>query len=829
MDVNTRLAGNAAPYQDGANHQALAGVKVLDWSQLVAGPYCAKILADLGAETIKIERPEHGDEARHRAPFVHGSPHPEQSLLFLYLNTNKLGVTLDIESPSGRDRFMELIKWADVLVEDNTPRLLEGLKLTYDDLSQINPGLVMVSVTPFGQTGPYRDYKAHPINTYHGGGWGYFGPRASDGQAPFKLGGFFVEYACGLIGAVGTMGALYDQQVTGLGQQVDISKQEAILSLARVQVDRYANEGDTQGGFYSAVRRGPVGIFPCKDGYVVESGNQPHEQRALINLVTGSQAEKYEKYLDENFRQEHFEEIGQLVADWMMTRTKEEIYHQGQALGCPVGPVMTAKDIADSAQSSARQFFVEAVHPVAGRLKYPATPYRFSATPTAIERSAPLLGQHTEEVFSNRLHSGKQEPAAAAPVRQPVKNSNEERRRPLEGVRIADFSWAWAGAHSTSLLASLGAEVIKIESMQRVDFVRKLSFTTGQKFTSVDESNVFNDINLGKLGARLNLGKPRAIELAKQLVSISDVVVQNMRPGVMERLGLGYEALKAVKPDIIYLSSSSRGTSGPERGYSGYAPIFAALSGISHITGTPDGEPCMLAGEIDLLSAITSTLAMLAALTHRLKTGEGQHIDVSSSEAISVLIGDVLMDYQANGVVQTRQGNYDEIMAPHSCYRCQGEDKWLSIAVATDEEWAALCQALANPAWTREPHFSTAEARRQNQPELDRLIEQWTSNYSLHEAMEVLQQAGVAAVPRFNAEELFRNPHLNSRQCWTKVVHPVLGEQTVLLPPWKLSATPPAHNIAAPVMGQHGEYVFGELLGLSDEEIKRLEKEQVIY
>jgi len=805
--------------------KALDGVNVVECCNFVAGPYCSKLLADLGAEVIKVEPPGAGDEARRRGPFVHDNPHPEQSLLFLYLNTNKLGITLDIKSPSGREKFMELVAWADILIEDNPPPILEDLELTYEDLGKLNPRLVMTSITPFGQTGPCGNYKAYPINTYHSGGLGYLGPAGV--ELPLKPGGLFSEYICGETGAVGTLAALYNQRVTGLGQQVDLSKQEAILSLARVQVDRYPNEGVIQSRLDA--QKGLVGVSKCKDGYVAITAIRPPEWQALVKLIANSEMERYEKYLDEDFREQNSEEINQHISNWMMNHAKEEIYHQGQAIGLPVTPVMTAKDVVNSVQSNARQFFVEADHPVAGRLKYPATPYRFSATPSKIERPAPLLDQHTQEVFSGLLHSSKQGLEITESVTQPSKEGNKERRSPLQGLRVADFSWAWAGSYITELLASLGAEVIKVESMQRIDTSRAQAFTTSQQFSSLNESPVFNDLNLGKLGITLNLSQPKAIELAKKLVSQSDLVVQNMRPGVMERLGLGYEVLKEVKPDIIYLSSSTLGAIGPERGYSGYAPNFAASGGISYITGNPNDEPARMAGEIDLLSAVTSTLAILAALNHRLKTGEGQYIDLSSSEAISVLVGEVLMDYLTNGTVQTRMGNLDESMAPHNCYRCKGEDKWISIAVATDEEWEALCKVSGNPEWAKEQRFLTASARWQNQEELDRLLEEWTSNYSHYEVMEMLQEAGVAAMPCFNAEELFNNPHLKHRQCWTKVIHPVLREQMVLSPPWKLSATPAKISSAAPLLGEHNEYVFGGLLGISKQEITQLIEEKVIY
>ena len=813
----------------GAARKALDGTKVLEWSHLVAGPYCAKLLADLGAEVIKVEKPVFGDETRHRGPFLHDIPHPERSLLFLYLNTNKLGVTLDIYSPADREKFVELVKWADIVIEDNPPQILEELKLNYESFKKINPKLIMTSITPFGQTGPYRSYKAYPINTYAGGGLGYLSPHVEGGSAqpPVKMGGFFSEYACGLVGAVGTLAALYVQQAIGVGEQVDISKQEAILSLCRVQIDLYPNERIIQSR--SDSRRGFTTIFQCKDGYAVTITTQPHEWQALAKLIGSSEWVNDQRFQDQDLTLQHWNEINRQVSDWMLNQSKEDIYRQGQALGCPITPIMTAKDIVGSEQSIARRFFIELAHPVAGSLKYPGTPYHFSVTPSRIERPAPLFGQHTEEIFSKLLNSNRQDVSIAQDTMRLFSKRDNKKRSPLRGVRVADFAWAWAGAHATELLAFLGAEVIKIESINRLDFTRLLSFTTGQKFEGVNESRVFNDINLGKLSIRLNLSRAEAIELAKKLVSISDVVAQNMRPGVMERLGLDYEALKIVKPDIVYLSSSARGATGPERTYTGYAPNFAAWGGISYITGNPNDKPAFLAGEIDLLSAITSTFAILAALNYRLRTGEGQYIDLSSAETMNVLIGEVLMDYTANGRIQTRNGNLDELMAPHNFYRCKGEDKWVSIAVATDEEWQTFCEVLGNPSLAKDQRFSTANNRWQNQEELDKLIENWTVNYNHHEVMEILQKAGIAAMPCFNAEELFNNRHLKYGQCWTKVIHPILGEQVVLAPPWKLSATPAKISSAAPLFGQHENHVLKELLGMTDNEISLLEQEKVIY
>jgi benzylsuccinate CoA-transferase BbsF subunit len=375
----------------------------------------------------------------------------------------------------------------------------------------------------------------------------------------------------------------------------------------------------------------------------------------------------------------------------------------------------------------------------------------------------------------------------------------------------------------------MGAEAIKIESRKRLDHARVTAITTGEKFAEPDKSWVFNNINLNKLGVTLNLSQPKAVELAKRIIEVSDVVAQNMRPGVMDRLGLGYEALREIKPSIIYLSSSAEGATGPQRSYTGYASNFAAIGGLSGITGYPDGWPGDFRGEIDIISATTSCFAILAALNHRQRTGQGQHIDLSSSEAVSVLIGDVLLDYTMNNRVQHRQGNRDSFMAPHNCYRCQGEDKWISIAIANDQEWQALCDAMGNPDWAKDRRFSGGLGRHQHQAELDELIETWTMNHTHREAMEILQKAGVAGVPSFSSADLINDPHLRERGFWLDVEHPVIGNTTVSAPPWRLSETPIEVRRRAPLIGEHNHYVFGELLGLSSVEIARLEEENVIY
>ena len=402
-------------------------------------------------------------------------------------------------------------------------------------------------------------------------------------------------------------------------------------------------------------------------------------------------------------------------------------------------------------------------------------------------------------------------------------------RGALEGIRVTDFTWVWAGPYATQLLAFMGAQVIKVESMRSLDTARIQSITTGQRFANPDESTVFFNINLNKLSVVLNLSKPRAVELARQMIKVSDVVAQNMRPGTLERLGLGYEVAREIRPDIVYLSSSAFGTTGPYWNYTGYAPGFAAFSGIAQVCGYSDGSPNTMSGATDLMSAASSAFAVLAALNHRARTGQGQHIDLSSPESLSVLIGDIIMDYTMNRRIQGRMGNRDSIMAPHNVYRCRGEDRWISIAVATDEEWQALCQVLGHQEWASDPRFADAYSRWQHQEEIDPHLARWAANHTPYEAMEILQKMGVAATPSMSADYLFTDRHLKERGFTAEVEHPMIGRKTVIGPPWKLSETPASVGGPSPLLGQHNRYVFGDLLGLDSEEIARLEQEGVLY
>lgn len=398
----------------------------------------------------------------------------------------------------------------------------------------------------------------------------------------------------------------------------------------------------------------------------------------------------------------------------------------------------------------------------------------------------------------------------------------------LRGIRVVDFTWAAAGPYATQFLAYMGAEVIRIESTRQLDLLRVLPVLYGWTASQgVNQSPPFNQINANKLSATVNLRHPKGVALVKRLVAISDVVVENFSAGVIDRLGLGYDTLSTIKPDIIMMSSSISGRTGPETTLKGYAPIMAALGGLTELTGYPDDAPGDIRAPADMISALQAAYALMAAIYHRRRTGQGQYIDFASREAQSVLVPESLMDYALNGRVATRQGNDVPGMAPHNCYPCRGEDRWISLAITDEAEWAALCRVMGDPDWSQEPHFADAYQRWQHREALDRHIAAWTCEQDVYDLTKRLQGADIAAAPVMDARQIFTDPHLQARGVICRMPHPEMGEAITFGPPFRMSKTPPGVHSVAPLIGEHHAYVFGELLGLSAEALEALAKDEV--
>jgi benzylsuccinate CoA-transferase BbsF subunit len=400
---------------------------------------------------------------------------------------------------------------------------------------------------------------------------------------------------------------------------------------------------------------------------------------------------------------------------------------------------------------------------------------------------------------------------------------------PLHGYRVLDFGWVLAGAIPGMVLADMGAEVIKVESRQRLDYMRMGRPIVGDQ-PDPEQHPMFHNVNRNKLSITLNTTRQQAIELARKLVARCDVVIENFSPGVMGRLGLSYEELRRIKPNLIMASISSTGQTGPLRNLRAYAPSIGALAGLDSTMGYEGGRPLGLKHAFgDICGALHTIFAIVAALYQRQRTGRGQYIDLSMLRATVATQGVGLMEYLMTRWVMQPRGNYDPTMAPYGNYPCEGEDRWVSIAVATEEEWQGLKAALDSPAWTADPKFASRYGRHKHRHELDQHLAHWTAGCSAETVTELLQSHGVAAVPVMGAEERLFNPHFRERGLYADIDHPALGAEPIFNLMWNLSRTPSTIRRHAPLMGEHNQQVFCGILGMSEQEVKSLEEAQVIY
>lgn len=392
-------------------------------------------------------------------------------------------------------------------------------------------------------------------------------------------------------------------------------------------------------------------------------------------------------------------------------------------------------------------------------------------------------------------------------------------KAPLSGIRVLDMTWAMAGPYAALQLALLGAEVIKVETMSNLDGMRRGIYALDG---DIEQGPTFNSLNMNKLGLRLNLKTADGLAAFKQLAKIADVVVENFRPGVLDRMGLGYGVLKQHNPTIIVASSSAFGAEGPESRRPGYASVFNAVAGLGHLTGYADGPPTEMRDSIDLRVGTSLAYSILAAIFHRQKTGRGQRIDLSSVEAIASLVGHTIVGYTTTGKIAQRQGTADDILAPHGTYPCAGLDQWVTIAVATDEEFVALSQTIGKSQLADNPRFTSAHRRKSAASELNKMISDWTRTRSPAEVTTKLQEVGVAAMAVLSNKDVAEDPHLRARGVFTTVKHPRLGDRTVQNLAWR--TTGPEHTIGGPgpLLGQHNDYLLGALLAMNKGQLEAM-------
>jgi benzylsuccinate CoA-transferase BbsF subunit len=397
-------------------------------------------------------------------------------------------------------------------------------------------------------------------------------------------------------------------------------------------------------------------------------------------------------------------------------------------------------------------------------------------------------------------------------------------RLPLAGIRVTDFTWIGAGSYATKILADFGADVVKIESSKRVDSLRLAApYKDGVK--GVNRSGYFADRNTSKRSMTLDMKHPEALGLVSRLIAKSDIVANNFTPGVMERFGLGYEAVRKMKPDIIYLGMSMQGSSGPQSGYLGYGSSMASVTGFQYLTGLPGREPAGTGTNYPdhVPNPCHAAFAVLAALRHRRRTGEGQRIDIAQTEPTIALLGPAILDLTVNGRLQQPHGNDHARAAPYGVYRCKGEDRWIAICVMNDAQWQSLREVLREPEWMRAAKWEQEASRHGHSAELAEHLHAETAQWNAEALMQALQARGVPAGVVENAEDVIkRDPQLAHRGHWVSLEHPEMGTTLYNSPPFRCTRTPVALSKPAPLLGQHTAEICRDLLGLTDDEIERL-------
>ena len=801
----------------------LSPYRVLDLSD-ERGLLCGHILANLGADVVLVEPPG-GSPARSAPPLLEDAPEGERSLYWAAYARDRRSLELDLDATEGRERLRRLAASADILIESSAPGVMAGRGLGFVDLAEINPALIFVSITPFGQDGPKANYLATDLvvaaasGTLHIAGYPDAPPvRVSAPQA-------WLHGGAEAAGAA--LVALTERTRSGRGQHVDVSIQQALnLGAMGQTVNAAAGAPETVRVAGGAVI-GPVTlrlIWEAKDGHVSLTfffGNAigPFTRRLMEWICEEGGCDEATRDKDwvayaallQGGREpyEEFERVIEVVSDFLKGKTKAELMEESQRRRLLILPVATVDEVLENPQLEARDYWRSL--PVAGReALHPGPSVRLSAMPRRDERPAPGSGEHTAEVLAEPPR-----PAAPSPSTAPTPSL------PFEGLRVLDFMWVMAGPVVTRVLADYGATVIRVESPSRPGSGRAMA--PFQKGVFAPENSLFFDnMNAGKLGLALNLSCEEGREVARDLVGWADVVGESFAPRAFRKWGLDYESLRAIKPDLIMISSCLFGQDGPLSDVSGFGTMGAAISGFIDLTGYPERSPAgPFSAYTDTVSPRFALAGLLAALDHRRRTGEGQYIDHSQIESSLHFLSPWLLDSQLTGRVASRIGNRDPDMAPHGVYPSRGDDDWVAIAVRDDGDWANLCAVLDRADLARDQRYATRTGRLAHLDELDAAISAWTATRTPAEAEGLLQAGAVPAHAVIRASSAVDDPQLLHRGHLLHVPHSLHGESVVEGSRFRLSRTP-AQIGSPPAVGEHTGQVLKEILRYDDDRIAAL-------
>lgn len=813
----------------------LSPTRVLDLSG-ARGIFCGFVLAELGADVVCVEPPG-GSTARRQAPFAGGEAGAERSLFWWAYARGRRSVTLDPESPADRGDLLRLVDGADVLVESRTPGEMERLGLGFDELARRHPGLVYVSVTPFGQTGPKAQWAASDLTVYAASGALWLTGDAD--RAPVRISVPQAFLHAGAEAAAAALVALHERRSSGRGQHVDVSAQQA-LTLA-TQSDILSAAVNSAGASRTAGggKVGPLTLrlrYPARDGHVsithlfghafgpasarlmeavCEDGFCDEELRDKDWIAIASNIVKGEEPVETHDRAK------EAIAAWTGSKTKAELLEIAMKRRLLMAPAWTLRDVASNAQLEDRRYFQPLDRPDGeGKARQLGPFVRADGEAPSAAKPAPRLGAHTAEVLAEARDTG--------PASQPRETSSAAAEDlPLAGVKILDFMWALAGPAATRMLADYGAEVVRVEAGSRHDPIRGGRPFVDRKFGR-ETGAFFHSTNASKRMMGIDLSKPEARDVVLDLARWADVVCESFTPGAIERMGFGYDTLREVNPDLVMLSTSLMGQTGPLATFSGYGNLSAAIVGFHEMTGWPDREACGPYGAYtDYVSPKFAAAAILAALDRKSRTGRGVHLDLAQAEASLQYLAPAMLETLVDGADPTRRGNRDPHFAPHGCYPVAGDDRWIAIAVATEGEFRTLCRLIDRPALADDVRFASAEERHRNADALDAALAERTSELDGAELEAQLQEAGIACHRVQDSRAACADPQLQERGHFVRLES---GDTYTVVEDTRsrLSRTPARVRHGVPTLGRDNWEILTELLGYDDARVAELAEKGVL-
>lgn len=792
----------------------LSPYRVLDLTD-ERGQIAGFMLGDLGADVISIEPPD-GNRARRVGPLMpNPSPGPV-SLSFAAYNQNKRSAVLDLSEAQDRSRFLELVQGADFLLDSGPPSLLDSSGLGVDALAAVNPQLVHVRVTPFGTDGPMANAPASDLTIASLGG-----PVALQGhpdRAPLRLSVPQVWRHAGGEAAVAALIGHARMRTTGEGVFIDVSAQSAMVWTTLQGAEASAIQGWDYERAGSELQLGAVGVdlaHPCKDGHVIALAIGRMFQQLEPWLIEEGhvgpefgEREDWGDYDKRLFGGAHLavsrEEITDVFRRFFVKKTKAELFERGRELGATIAPVQTVEDLLGFEQLHERDYFNDLELADGRRVRSPGAFVRSTAFTPSPRRGAPGLGEHTAEIL-HELDTAPRNRVPAEPAAAPDS-------LPLAGLKVADFSWVGVGPISGKALADHGADVIRIESQGRPDVLRAAGpYKDGEP--GWNRSHFYGEFNTSKRSLALALKHERAGEVVPAILEWADVILESFTPGAAARLGVGYDAARAINPGVIMVSTCLMGQTGSLASLAGYGYHAAALAGFTALTGDPDRAPVgPWNAYTDTVAPRFLTTALLAALDHRRRTSEGQYLDLAQMEAALHFLAPELLAGQAADGQAGRMGNRAADAAPHGVYPCAGADEWCAIAVDDAQQWAALQQVLGEPDWAMEESLQHVEHRIAQHDRIDEGIAQWTRQRSPRDAMAALLAGGVPAGHVQRSSDLLRDPQLSHRGFHHTLDHDEMGPVPYAGHQFRISGYDHGPRTAAPVIGGHSfEFLTDDL------------------